>query len=115
MPLTIRTFDDFKADCAAEGHPEGFRPPGGSDKTFYAFGWWSDGMNNFAEFNNRSSDEAVAHFVRYCELMLDAYSLEYGEARKILHDQAALAAASPSCRRPRIQTACANWSSFAIE
>ncbi len=100
MPLTIRTFDDFKADCAAEGHPDGFRPPGGSDKTFYSRGWWEDGLQRFAEFDNPGSEAAIAHFVRYLELRLDQYALEYGTARKIFHDQAALAARSPACAQP---------------
>lgn len=100
MPVVIRTFDDFKADCAAHGHADGFRPPGGSDKTYYVFGWWSDGMNNFAEFDDRDSDAAIAHLVKYCQLRLDAYAAEYGEVRKILHDQAALAARSPACAAP---------------
>ncbi len=57
-------------------------------------------QQRWAEFDDRNSDAAIAHFLKYCELRLDQYALEYGETRKVLHDQAALAARSPACAQP---------------
>ena len=102
MPVVVRTYQDFLADQTdSQGNPaEGFRPSKASDKLVNLDGWWEDGAQRWAEFDDRNSDAAIAHFLKYCELRLDQYALEYGETRKVLHDQAALAARSPACAQP---------------
>ena len=84
----IREFKDFVAD---QGGAEGFRPRG-SERVLYPYGWWSDDLNNWAEFNDRNSQEAITHLVKYSKLRAEAYEKEFSETRKLLHDQAAHAA-----------------------